>query len=359
MTCVLHGIRKPRPRREPGEKKPTVADFYSVETPAFLVGPGTGQLAGGLGPGACFGSIDNGDDTAGLSQLERRLYHPEAMPEARAMRTALVARQMAKEDALAASAPVGQPAKAVRMSSSSPSLGTGSAASSRVPGHSKSKPGASGAVAGARGMSASRNGDWVPYPCSEANSETSEWKKKFVAEAPPGLYARGLLANDITYAHASTPGVCTVREMTYPTICENDAGLQLRVDNLDRRLRKAQEMVAKQRSSAERPPSSAGGSSQGAPCELLPRCQARTVGRASLCRPLPADVHKSDKRGRYALAQDSLTTSEHRSNFWWKDCTSEQREEIKQFGRPLDNWVLFRDNAVKIKDASRYPINTY
>eukprot|EP00928_Gymnodinium_smaydae_P082971 TRINITY_DN66239_c0_g1_i1.p1 TRINITY_DN66239_c0_g1~~TRINITY_DN66239_c0_g1_i1.p1 ORF type:complete len:355 (-),score=51.45 TRINITY_DN66239_c0_g1_i1:59-1123(-) len=354
MTCVLHGIRRPRPRRAPGEKKPTVADFYSVETPAFLVGPGTGKLAGGLGPGACFGSIDNGDDTQGLSQLERRLYHPEAMPEARARRTALVTRQMAEEDA-AAAATAGQRGKAVRQSASSPSLGSGSAPSSRPPATAKSR--GAGAAVG-RGRSAPRTGDWVPYPCSEARSETSEWKKQFVADAPPGLYARGLLANDITYAHASTPGVCTLREMTYPTIGENDEGLQTRVDNLNQRLKRQQDMIAEQRAAMDRPPS-VGGSSQGQPCEMLPRCQARTSGRAALCRPLPADLHSSDKRGRYALAEDSLTTSEHRSNFWWKDCTSEQREELKQFGRPLDNWVLFRDNAVKIKDASRYPINTY
>merc|ERR1712232_509993 len=203
--------------------------------------------------------------------------------------------------------------------------------------------------------------DFAPYDTTDVVSEASNWKKHYQSLAPPGLYSMGLQVNDITYAHQNTPGVCVLREMKLPAVqAVEQSPFQVRIDHVNRELSSVQARDAKCRAAFARP-SSPGGSSQGMPGEVLPRQQHLTAGRASICRPLPADVTTTDQRKRYSLAQDSLTTSEQRSNFWWKGTTENRMKEIKQFVRPLDSWVHFRDDCAKMKQAGnmRFPINSY
>jgi len=341
MACVLHGLGARSsslsgggasllttskhsaqvPLGRPGKTSARIGDFWSATTPPFMIGPGNGKPHDPPGPGACFGCIDNGNDCAGLSQLEVRLYHEHTMkPKPRTMEVPEQGVQSGKltKAALAASA-------------SSPTLGAKGQSPSQPKGESR-----------------------VPYPYSEVGSDTSEWKKHYVRIAPPGLSSRGLIMNDLTYAHSMTPGVCVQRIMALPKVAHaNDPDAEIRIQHVDNMRRRCEKVEAKRKERNARPVSP-GGSSQGATCEVLPKAQHRTRGRASICKPLPADLTTSDQRKRYSLAPDSLCTSEHRSSFWWKGRTEEQMDEIKQFGQPRDANTEFRDNAAK-SNVSLFP----
>jgi hypothetical protein len=308
-----------------------------------------------------FGTLDNGDDCNGLDPLERRLYHPYAMPEARLERQINAAKAEWK-------ASKGKGKGSVGASASAPLLGTNTASAGTAAGRSSTVTNRQGKTTETNARSEKRDktakaprSEFVPYDTSDVMSVASGWKKHYAAIAPPGLFAMGLLVNDISNAHHNTPGVCTLRPMNLPAVQSVEKSpFQARVDHVNRELASVEARDAKCRAAFARP-TSPGGSSQGVPGEMLPRQQHLTSGRPALCRPLPADVTTTDQRGRYSVAQDSLTTSEHRSNFWWKGTTQERMKEIKQFVRPLDDWVHFRDNCSKMKQSGvmRFPINTY
>lgn len=353
----------------PAEKirKPKIVDFWSKDTPPFLIGPGTGLQMPPVGPGALYNKIENGDDCQNLSQLERRLQHPHTMKEevirmaknapTKMPRPTAHARacagfhsprmvhaharqekadvQMAMEQAALTKA---------ALSKSAPNLGT------RV---KAVKAGLTKSASASKVKAAAEKPQHLPYPHSVVAIEMEPWAKEFVADAPPGLSTKGLLSNDLTYANNTMPGVCVVRQLKVPEVADaNCAEFQVRIDHMDRSLAKNLDWENKRKTMFARAPS-VGGSSQGGDCEVLPKQQMMTCGRASLCRPLPTDLHNSDKRGRYALADDSMCTSEHRTNFWWKPITDDQRGFVKQFVRPYDEQNRFREILMKSKMPKR------
>eukprot|EP00929_Paragymnodinium_shiwhaense_P092981 TRINITY_DN5301_c0_g2_i1.p1 TRINITY_DN5301_c0_g2~~TRINITY_DN5301_c0_g2_i1.p1 ORF type:complete len:391 (+),score=88.73 TRINITY_DN5301_c0_g2_i1:133-1305(+) len=351
---------------KPFKTEARVNDFWSADTPPFMLGPGTGVPKQGPGPGAQFNKIENGDDCQHLSQLERRLQHPQTLPEERARNKIFRETVHPPKPAAAARAAKGfhsprivharwtQDKAEGNLKWSSPDLFTG------LDPEAARKKRAQMASKSATELAKPRE-PALPYKYDEVDDGASTWAKAFVRDAPPGLYTRGLLANDITYANNSMPGVCVMRQMKLPTVADvTESPFQVRMDHVDGQLRNVEAWEKKRKAANARPPSP-GGSSQGASGEVLPKHQMMTCGKPSLCRPIPKDAlrpgHK--QRGRYATSKDSLMTSEYRSNSWWKPVTDAQKHEIKQFVRPYDNWTLFRDNAAKIRQAARFPISTY
>jgi len=316
MACILHGLaRSASVPNQVGKSK--LSDFFGPEVPAFMLGKGTGIPRGGLGPGAMFSTYDPGDETANLSQLERRLYH-QVPPR--------------KEQA--------SPPKPKTEKPPLTSLSLAGCTSSSAQGVLGQNP--------------------LPYPASEASSRGSKWHQKFLSEAPPGLFARGLLANDISRATEKSAGVCVLRPMSLPPVAPFEASdMAMRLHATKKNLRRRVKEHAAASRAFQEGPSSPGGSSRGSQGEMLPKQQRLTIGRPSLCRKLPGDINSDERRTRYALANDSYFASEHRVNFWWKGISDDLTKEIKAHVRPQDSWTHFRDNAFKARATMRHPINSF
>jgi len=198
----------------------------------------------------------------------------------------------------------------------------------------------------------------LPYAYSEASSDGSRWAKAYEDKAN-SLLARGLLSNDLSYAHANTPGVCVLKQMSLPQI-PRCGGYEQRTEDLGRALRKAEEEDARASAAyaayAARGPPSRAGSEAGLDGEVLPKQQKKTIGKPSICRAADESMEALRK---HLTADDSYFTSEYRSKMWWKNVMSSQRHELKEHVRPYDNWTMFRDNAAKYAGTMTYPIRTY
>lgn len=90
---------------------------------------------------------------------------------------------------------------------------------------------------------------------------------------------------------------------------------------------------------------------QGGSNEFLPFQQIKTIGKPTLCRPMP----EAYSRMAPYLDKDSLFTSENRGEFWWKSNPARQQIEIKQNVRPLDAKYAYRENVLKMAAALRHP----
>jgi len=195
------------------------------------------------------------------------------------------------------------------------------------------------------------------YACSVAESYGSEWKKDMLKDAAPGLAAKGLLKNDISYANINTAGVCVMRTMSLPNIPPPGAQ-EYKVQFLKRSIRRAerQDARASKAFEAQKVLLANPGGNAGASSEVLPKHQRQTSGKPAICRPID--------RSRQAVAEmmnaeDSHFTSEYRANGWWKQVSESQMKELKEHVRPYDNWTIFRDSAASVNKYSRFPINTY
>jgi hypothetical protein len=200
------------------------------------------------------------------------------------------------------------------------------------------------------------------YCCSEVYSEGSAWKKDLLKDSgQKSMAAKGILKNDITYAHANTPGVCVLRTMSLPNIPppaqqENVVKfLKRSIGRKEREDARASKAFAAQKALMSQPvkPDCPEAGDQS---EVLPRHQRLTAGKPAICKPL--------KPNREAVAKmfnaaDSHFTSEYRSNGFWKEVMENQKHELKEHVRPFDNWTLFRDRAAEVNKFSRFPINTY
>jgi len=166
--------------------------------------------------------------------------------------------------------------------------------------------------------------------------------------------SRGVLTNDITYAHENTPGVCVMRQMSLPDV-PAAAGMEFRVREVSKALRKAKEDdLAARAAFAARRQASSGAALAGSP-EVLPIQQQRTAGKPAMCKPMDSPAGLTE----LMHAEDSYFTSEQRSNYWWKMVYPEQKHELKEHVRPYDGWTIFRDAAVKQAPAMRESIHTY
>jgi len=193
------------------------------------------------------------------------------------------------------------------------------------------------------------------YAVSEVSSDGSKWKAALLKDATKqGLAAKGLLKNDITYAHANTPAVCVTRTMSLPqvpppagqeAICKFLKKSISRCEKEDRRARKA---FAEGQTLRETPSADQGSS------EVLPKQMRKTAGKPAITRPI---APTGEAMASMMNAEDSHFTTEYRSNGWWK--TVGDMRELKEHVRPYDSWTLFRDNAASVNKFSRYPINTY
>lgn len=166
----------------------------------------------------------------------------------------------------------------------------------------------------------------LPYPCSECSSTGSDFPKVSNSQKSPQV-VRGLLLNDITYAHENTPGVCVLKQMSSPTFRDfEDPNCLIRLNAATEALRRAEEADMRARRRAFRPPSPAG-SSLGDPCEVLTKAMHKTVGKPSMTRPMRGN--DKDKQTKYFLAPDSFFSSEHRSRFYWRETDELTKKELK------------------------------
>jgi len=170
----------------------------------------------------------------------------------------------------------------------------------------------------------------------------------------------GMLKNDISYAHANTPGVCVMRQMSLPKV-PPAAQQEFVVKFLKRSIRRNEKEDARckkefQELKAKLAKPARDGGGAGASSELLPKHQAKTAGKPAICRPIPAT---REAMAEMMNAEDSHFTSEYRSHGWWKTVPESQKHELKEHVRPYDNWTLFRDRAADVNKFSRFPINTY
>lgn len=206
-------------------------------------------------------------------------------------------------------------------------------------------------------------GGFRQYACSEVSSEGSKWKKALQPkDGPKSMAQLGYLKNDLSYAHANTPGVCITRVMSLPNIpppAQQEALVKFlkkdirRKESEDKRARKA---FAVQKELLANPP--ADGGDAGVSSEVLPKHQRKTAGKPAICRPMAA-THEA--MAKMMNAEDSHFTSEYRSHGWWKTTIEGQKKELKEHVRPYDGWVMFRDRAALQNQSGccRFPINTY
>lgn len=207
-------------------------------------------------------------------------------------------------------------------------------------------------------------GGFRAYKCSEVSSHGSKWKadllkKETEARGEQTLSSKGILKNDITYAHANTPAVCVMRTMSLPVVppLQNQEATAKYIKHVIKRNQK--EDARMQRDFAANKKATEGkadidGGQAGGSSEMLPRHQRLSVGKPAMCRPM--SLTQKDL-AEMMNAEDSHFTSEYRSNGWWK--VHPNRQELKEHVRPYDSWTTFRDNAAVVNKYSRYPINTY
>lgn len=199
------------------------------------------------------------------------------------------------------------------------------------------------------------------YACSEVLSEGSAWKKEMLQNSgQKSMASKGLLKNDITYAHANTAGVCVLRTMSLPNIpppaqqegvvkfLKREVGRKEREDARASRAFAAQKALLAQ--------AGQGGGEGAVSSEVLPKHQRRTSGKPAICRRIDTSREAVAKMFN---AEDSHFTSEYRAHGWWKQLSDTQKREMKEHVRPYDNWTMFRDAAAEVNKFSRFPINTY
>lgn len=200
--------------------------------------------------------------------------------------------------------------------------------------------------------------NWRQYACSEVSSDGSKWKKALHKPDATSLSAKGVLANDISYAHATTPGVCVLKVMSLPKV-PPAAGQEFIVDSLKRSIRRMERKDIRARRAHEdhkkflAHPEKHGGD-VGSASEVLPKQQRMSAGKPKICRPIDG-THEAVKE--MFEAEDSHFTSEYRANGFWK--ATQNMQELKEHVRPYDSWTLFRDSAAKGNSCCRFPINTY
>mmetsp|Transcript_12496 Transcript_12496/g.44180 ORF Transcript_12496/g.44180 Transcript_12496/m.44180 type:complete len:285 (+) Transcript_12496:92-946(+) len=195
-------------------------------------------------------------------------------------------------------------------------------------------------------------GDALPYACSEVSSVASGWRHESKLEPGASLLSKGLLTNDITYAHETTPGVCVMKQMTLPAV-PPASGQEFRVREVTKQLRKTREEDARARAAFKAHREQL--VNAGAASEVLPIHQQKTAGKPALCKPMDSPAALRE----LMHAEDSYFTSEYRANNWWKMVFPSQRKDLKEHVRPYDNYTLFRDTAVKQAGAMREPMHTY
>merc|ERR1712217_243383 len=166
----------------------------------------------------------------------------------------------------------------------------------------------------------------------------------------------GVLKNDLYYAHANTPGVCIVRQMSLPVV-PPPAEQEGRVRYARKSIRRCQREDARARKAFEvqksRLAMAGEEGTEGLSNEVLPRHQRLTAGKPALCRPI---AQTREAMAKTFMAEDSYFVSEYRHNMWWKNVMEGQKREIKEHVRPYDNWTLFRETAVRQNPNMRFPI---
>lgn len=203
--------------------------------------------------------------------------------------------------------------------------------------------------------------NWRQYACSECSSDGSKWKKALHKPDASSLSAKGVLANDISNAHATTPGVCVLKVMSLPKV-PPAAGQEFIVDSLKRSIRRMERKDTRARRAYEDEkkllahPEKHGGSApeRGSASEVLPKQQRMSAGKPKICRPIDSS-HQAVKE--MFEAEDSHFTSEYRANGFWK--ATQNIAELKEHVRPFDSWTKFRDAAAQGNSCCRFPINTY
>jgi len=204
-------------------------------------------------------------------------------------------------------------------------------------------------------------GGFRQYRCDEVSSEGSKWKRSLPQEeGRKSLAQMGILVNDISYAHANTPGVCVLRAMSLPNV-PPASQQEATVKFLKKSIRLSEKQDAKDRKAYEVKKAllakrGADGGDAGISSEVLPKHQRKTAGKPAICRPIPP-THEA--MAQMMNAEDSHFTSEYRRNGWWKALNELQKKELKEHVRPLDGWTMFRDRAAEVNKFSRFPINTY
>lgn len=209
-------------------------------------------------------------------------------------------------------------------------------------------------------------GTFRQYECSEASSDGTKWKKGLtLPEGMISMAAKGYLKNDLSYAHANTPGVCIQRVMSLPNIpppAAQEAIVKFLKKSIDRKeredskARKAFEIQKHKLAQAAIAGADAQRDDGGVSSEVLPKHQRMTAGKPAICRP---NDESREAMAKMMHAEDSHFTSEYRSNGWWKTTLEGQKKELKEHVRPYDGWVQFRDRAAQVNKCARFPINTY
>lgn len=196
----------------------------------------------------------------------------------------------------------------------------------------------------------------LPYACSEVMSVRSlDIADSFIDRKPGEEFKRGLLRNDLTYAHNNTPGVCVMKDQKLPAISCGSAA-DTRVKAVTAALQQAIATDAKARERHARPPSP-GGSSQGDGGEMLFKQMRMSAGKPSLTRRIPEG--DEEKLNKHYNAPDSMFASEQRAQFWWKNLPEIQKHELKKNVFPTHTGKAFREAAEKAAAVCRQPVYTY